>query len=498
MIYHVLYMLVIAIVVLLLPDEAFTSKTQEVLLVLGLLGIWRYTWGIIHLLRSLWYRKIAFPRIRRTAKAKADEAGYGHAFMLITSFRIDAPTTLKVYRGAFEAAMRAPAGATVIASIVELGDQRLIEQLYRSMFGDEQPFKLDFVRIAGTGKRDALTYGFEAISRYNPGPNDTASVIDGDSIVPADLVEKCANIFLINPRVGALTTDETCTVEGRDIFRKWYSLRFAQRQILMSSNGLAKRVLTLTGRMSMFRAQLVCRPEFYRHINEDFIEHWRLGRIKMLTGDDKSSWYWLLKNGYLMYYVPDVVVETIEQPPVDDFIVSAKVLMTRWFGNMLRTNTRALALGPHKVGLFTWWSVLDQRISMWTCLSGLTMAVLASIFVTPFAFILYLLWVAISRYLVMLTFLTVRKEVSITYPFLLYFNQIFGSFIKVYIFFRMDKQRWTRQNTTLGGSESRFRHYYKIVSSNLVHASALLVYVAVLAYTINIFSTSDAIHGLYR
>jgi hypothetical protein len=40
--------------------------------------------------------------------------------------------------------------------------------------------------------------------------------------------------------------------------------------------------------------------------------------------------------------------------------------MRRWFGNMLRASGRAIALGPRQVGLFAWWCLIDQRISMWT------------------------------------------------------------------------------------------------------------------------------------
>jgi glycosyltransferase Alg8 len=179
--------------------------------------------------------------------------------------------------------------------------------------------------------------------------------------------------------------------------------------------------------------------------------------------------------------VPDVVVETIEQPPSPNFVESARVLMTRWFGNMLRTNARALALGPHKIGFFTWWAVLDQRLSMWTSLSGLSLAVLGSFFVSGWTLVYYVLWVMISRYLVVLSFLTTRPVVSVWYVPLLYFNQIFGSFIKILVFFRLDRQRWTRQNTTLKPSDTPIFDRFKRYSSVYVTVVAVAVYLAALA-----------------
>jgi glycosyltransferase Alg8 len=479
---HLFYILLVAATILSLPSAAHEADVRSVVVAIGVIGLWRYGWALVHLARSVWYRKAAFPPLRRRAEQALREAGVGHAYLLLTSFRIDEPTTTKAYAGAFRAAANARGGATVVASIVEIGDQVLITSLARAMYGEALPFTLEFVRIPGTGKRDALAHGFRAIAAYEPGLHDTVSVIDGDSIVPPDLVERCAGFFLIDPKLGALTTDEVCTVEGARIFREWYSLRFVQRQILMCSNGLAKRVLTLTGRMSMFRAQLACDPTFIEAVQNDHVEHWRLGKIRMLTGDDKSSWFWLLARGFHMYYVPDLKVETIEQPPSPHFIESARVLMTRWFGNMLRTNGRALALGPHRIGLFTWWAILDQRVSMWTSLSGLALALLGGFFVSVWSLAYYVIWVMVSRYAVVLSFLITRERVSIWYVPLLYFNQIFGSAIKILVFFRLDRQRWTRQKTTLASSDTLRVERFKRYSSAYVTIVAVTVFVAGLLF----------------
>src|SRR3546814_18414753 len=53
--------------------------------------------------------------------------------------------------------------------------------------------------------------------------------------------------------------------------------------------------------------------------------------------------------------------------------------MFRWYGNSLRQNGRALGLGPSRLGWFTYYVLLDQRILMWTGLLGLALAIAASI-----------------------------------------------------------------------------------------------------------------------
>lgn len=477
---HFIFILFLLVLFLAISLLDVSNHPREVVVAIGLIGIWRYSWGLLHFFRCVWFNQVSFPQTRQQADKALTSQKLGHAFLLVTSFRIDATTTSKVYCAAFAAAARAPAGGTVVASLVELGDERLIQGIADTLYGDAKPFRLKFVRIPGTGKRDAIAFGLRAIQEFCPSKIDTVSFIDGDSIVPQNLIEKCASIFLLDEKIGALTTDEICTVEGAEIFKNWYSLRFAQRQILMSSHGQAKRVLTLTGRMSMFRAHLVCQKSFIDQIQNDYINHWRLGRIRMLTGDDKSSWFWMLSHGYTTHYVPDVQVETIEQPPSPNFVKSASVLMTRWFGNMLRTNSRAIALGPRRIGFFTWWSVIDQRLSMWSCLSGVVLTLLGSLFVSPWVVVYYALWILISRYVLVLSLLVVRPSVSLSYVPLLYFNQIFGSLVKVYVMFRLDRQKWTRQKTSLATTSSTWENLGKLWSSRMMTLVAVLVYVCLL------------------
>ncbi|MBW9113238.1 glycosyltransferase [Rhizobium cauense] len=491
---HIAYIALILCIASITPLDSLASAHSGALFGLGFLAVWRYGWGLAHFVRSNIYRSIVFPRMRAAAETAMRESAENeqHVFLLVTSFRIDGDTTAAVYRAAFEAAKRAPNGATVVASIVEMGDQRLIKQLHQLVCGENSNVRLVITRIAGSGKRDALAYAFRAISRQEPKVDDVVAVIDGDSIVPSDLVSKCMGFFQADSRVGALTTDEISRVHGKAKFHIWYSLRFAQRHILMSSNGLSGKVLTLTGRMSMFRASIICDPDFVNQIESDYVDHWRFGRLKFLTGDDKSSWFWLLRNRYKMLYIPDVVVATVEEPPSRYFLPAATQLMVRWFGNMLRTNTRALALGPSKVGLFTWWTIFDQRISMWTSLAGLAMVFLVGLFATPYAFPIYLLWVLVTRYLLTLMLFNSRPRVSAFYPFFIYFNQIYGSIIKTYIFFRLNKQKWTRQKTTLADNRTRFESYAREASSVLLHVIALIVFGTLVALVLGQLAVPDA------
>lgn len=445
---HLLYLLAMTSFAFAVPEILWDADTKRFIFIIGFLAVWRYGWAVLNWVRFLIFKHKVFPKWRAEADALGMDGLPSHNYFLVTSFRIGSETTRRVYDSIIAEAINCGIPTTIVVSLVERADQTLVKKIFEA-YNPPAHVKLVFVRIAGTGKRDALAVGFRAISRRCPPEDSIVSVIDGDSMLPLGLVEKCAPFFKTMPTLGALTTDEMCEVEGKTIFREWYSMRFAQRNLYMGSHSLSKRVLTLTGRMSMFRASIVTDPEFIRRVEVDYIDHWRLGRFKFLTGDDKSSWFHILRSGFPMIYVPDVVVRTIETPPSDSFIDSSLTLMRRWFGNMLRTNWRAIMLGPKPMGLFPWVAITDQRISMWTSLVGPVVAILASFIYDPFAIFYYLLWIMITRYIMVLMLLASRPVVSPFWPFLMYYNQVVGSFVKTIVLFRLDKQKWTRQNTVL-------------------------------------------------
>src|SRR3546814_663119 len=117
---------------------------------------------------------------------------------------------------------------------------------------------------------------------------------------------------------------------------------------------------------------------------------------------------------------------------------------------------------------------------MWTSLIGLTGALWITLFKTPFALVVYLYWVALTRFVQTLTLLTVRKDVSWNFPFLLFFNQIFGSLVKTYIFFRLDRQRWTRQKTVGARSYSGFQGQLVAAGSQAMHVVSLLIFITLI------------------
>ncbi len=475
MLAHIAYICVFFGLGLSIPIHSF-ADVSGALAVVGVIGLWRYSWALLNFLRASLFLKWVHPRRKARAMAAYAARPYAaHAFFMVTSYKIEPEVTTRVYQSIFRAAARSEGGATVVASVVDSADSRLIRQMFDANPEASTTVRLIIDQIPGTGKRDALARSLRLIAREAPTARDIVLFVDGDSCVPVDIVAATAPFFT-DPDMGAVTTDEQVEIKDSALFRDWFSLRFNQRQVMMSSMGLSNRVLTLTGRMSVVRADLATDAGFINQVQSDFIDHWRLGRVNFLTGDDKSTWFWLLKNGYKMGYLPDVASVSMESQPLPGFVDSAVTLMIRWFGNMLRTNGRALALPPSKIGYFTWWSILDQRVGIWTTLAGPISVLFGAIFLEPLVLPAYVAWVMFTRYIYCCILSLVRLErFPITYPFLLYFSQIGGAAVKSFVLFRLDKQRWTRQSSVTAAQKTDlpFGARLKKLSSIYTHALAL-------------------------
>jgi len=474
----IVYIGVLFALVAMLPRAAFVPGSRIYVFAIGLLGIWRYGLRGIHLVRSLLFLHVTFPRHRRQAGKLGDDAMPSHVYLLVTSFRIEASTTALVYRAVIDEAIACELPVTIVASIVEMGDQRLILELWERAAPPGR-VRLKLVRIAGTGKRDGLALGFRSISRDMPAPDAVVAVVDGDTLLEPGVIRSTVPFLKLMPNVGGLTTNEFCKVEGSYTMSEWHKMRFAQRHLNMCSMALTRRVLTLTGRMSLFRADIVTDARFIHDVQHDALDHWRLGRFKFLTGDDKSTWYSLMRLGWDTYYVPDAAVSTVEHPPDRRFLVASRQLMFRWYGNSLRQNSRALGLGPRRLGWFTYYVLFDQRILMWTGLLGLALAIAASIQFSALYLVAFLLWVGITRLLMSLLLVVSGHRVGPLFPVLLYYNQVVGSLTKISVFFNLDRQSWTRQKTTLDRDLDPFQRTFNRWSSVAMIFSATSVFAAI-------------------
>ena len=497
--FFVLYILILVVYGFALPREFFDPYQKKLIFVIGLIGLYRYSWFFLNHIRAYRYRKYKFKKIREKEEKSGAEIDPEHLFLLITSYRISESVTIKVYREAIKDAIASGYNVTIIASIVEMADERLVRKIFITLNPPER-VKLVITRIKGSGKRDALAAGYRVVAnRQNINlEKSVVAVIDGDSIVTPGTFRKCARLFGLDPKLGGLTTDEdSMLIKPPEtiheyIYLYWYRYRFAQRNISMSSVALSDRILTLTGRMSMIRANIVAKAAFVSSVQFDHITHWRLGTFPFLTGDDKSSLYYVMREGWKLTYVPDVMVYTVDELVNDNFIYGSLELMTRWFGNQYRTNLKQLQTKDMRkiIGNFPWYAIYDQRITKWMTPYGFMIAVLGAIHWGVYIFYAYIWWILFSRLMMVFAYRLSRKNLHPLWPFFAYYNQLVGSFIKIYIWEHLYKQGWSRQKTTLKKGDRYIEWYYR-VSSNGTLILKLLFFGITIAFLVQMLTFDD-------
>lgn len=443
---------------MLLPNRIWHPETKNAVLLIGMIGTWRYSWWMINLVRAGIYHNLYYPALRKKAdRIWASGIRPQHVHFLVTTYYEHARTTNIFLDAMVRELKRENLRGTLWVGFGAKHDEDVI----RAWLDTQKNPPLDVIMVQQNqpGKRMAIGLLLRALSRHGVDKNDIAYLMDGDSIIGEGTLQKTISLFEADPNMGALTTDEEAIVVGPAWVQKWLTMRFAQRRMWMQSHALSGRVLTLTGRMSAFRASLIVDKQFIRTVEVDELHHWLWGNFRFLSGDDKSTWYTLLKQGVKMTYVPDAMVYTIEYIEGNGLRRMYENIM-RWSGNMLRNGMRAILLGPRKVPFFIWWCLIDQRIAIWTVLTGFTTAMTVSLFVDHSFVITYFLWIMLTRLLMSAGIFCFSDRIRISYPLFLYLNQLISAFIKVYIMFRLPRQRWSNRQGQKGGEDvmaSRYR-----------------------------------------
>lgn len=476
----ILWLAALALLVAMVPERALTPADRAFIASLGFIGLWRWSWGGFHLLRAWVYTRRVFPLIR--ARAEAADSRPRHVAVVCLSWKMGDAMNAAVYGNLFRDILDYSGHGTVVAAVSSDQDMALISHIHRSI-DRAGGIRLAFTLQDGTGKRSAMADALARLREMGVPPDCPGILMDGDTLVEPGTIRATAPILLHQPDVGALTLDNTPLVAGHTIAREWYRLRMAQRQVNMSSMALSGRVLVLTGRWSMFRSQIMTDPAFAANLLEDVLHHPRLGRIVMLTGDDKSTWRWVVEQGWKVSYVPDRVIYCLEALPGKGFFRDTVGLQVRWFGNMVRGGAKALTLGPRRLGLFTWLALQDQRVSMWTPLGGIVFFGLAGVLHDPVFFAVYLLWITFTRSVHSLLVGLIAKRWHPVFPLLTYYGQIVGAAVKIFISHNPNVQKWTRQNTGSSAPTARF-------DSKVMMAASVVAFVAFVTILSNVAADS--------
>ncbi len=438
-----------------LPNRFFAPDVMHLTITLGVLGIWRFGWWFTHAVRAEIYRRVKFPKMRARASALWNEGWRPNRLHIqMTTYYEEPAITKRVIGSILSQIRRERVPTTLYIGTGSAYDELIIRDFVNTYAQDipDDLAELVFLRQNQPGKRMAIGMILRAINRNGVHKDDLVIFMDGDALYGGDVLEKTLSMFGADPKLQALTTDEEVICYGPKWIANWLDMRFAQRRLAMQSHAMSDKVLTLTGRMSVFRAEHMLSLKFIRTIEADHLDHWLWGRFRFLSGDDKSTWYHMLTCGAKMTYVPDATVYTIEvikENGLERMVQNFR----RWSGNMLRNGRRAIALGPRQVKPFIWWCIVDQRIAMWTMMVSPALAILGSM-VDPNYLWSCLIWVLFSRVVLCLFLFTYSRRIDLSWPFILYLNQIINASVKIFMIFHLSKQKWSnRGNQSAGGGD---------------------------------------------
>ncbi len=308
-----LYILALAALAVHAPDMLWQPQVRDFVIVLAVLGAWRYGWGAVHLARGLWYRHVVFPRWRRAADRSGAAAAASHVYIVIATSRVGGETAARVYQAAIAEAIRYARPATIVAGVGELADQRWIKRAFLQMKPPAE-IRLAFVRRPASGKRHLMACALRAVSRMRPSRGAAVVLLDGDALLTAGSLAQSLPFLKLMPEVGAIMTDEERIVAGGPVMEAWHGLRVARRHQAMSSLGMSRRLPQITGRMSIHPAEVATDPDFIAALEQGDPEHARRRRNSLRTGDDRPACLWLLRRGRRMLYLPDVRTVTHRAP----------------------------------------------------------------------------------------------------------------------------------------------------------------------------------------
>ena len=437
--------IVFLIIMVIFPK--FFMLHYETLLILSIFAMWRYGWMFLNYTRAFIYAKFAYPARKKRVENISEALKYPKKiYFIIPSYQEDEWVSVETFRSIFLEISSIPSEVILVVSTSSKEEDSLIQKIFDT-YKPEGRVKLIF-QHQSQGKRISMGHALRAVSRdYHDDNEDRNSVtifMDGDSYMERGFLKKLLPFFAEDDMLGAVTTNEAAYINSKNSWYKdWFRLKFGQRHILFQAHSLSKKVMTLTGRLSAYRTSIVVEDDFIKLIENDILTTPIHGKFRFLMGDDKSSWFYLLRSGWDMIYLPDLLCISLESRD-GNFLELSRTLPYRWFGNTLRNNTRALKLKPWNIGWYIWYAILDQRLIMWTSLVGISSAVALGIFSTWYYLFFFIAWVIVVRVLQLFVIALGGHKVSWRMPLLLLYTQWVGAFVKIKAYYNLSDQQWSK------------------------------------------------------
>lgn len=416
---------------------AINSGMNTIIFGLGVVGIWRHAWGLINFFRAAYF-------VRRARDAAKPIARGSYSLSIVLPIYGQSEGQLRpVVDGIVNSVRMVPGRVLIVCAYRDETQKEMLQDLI-----ENEKFVMRFIQQRGMGKREALADALNIVKVSIPSASkEFVLLMDGDTILTPEAIVRSIGEMQANPQTGAICVNEVPLVKGTKLFVAWRWLRSIQRHNTMSSFALSRRVLVLTGRFAMYRSDILLRPEFINRIRKDYLLH-EGAYISLLTGDDKTTWLEVLRRGFDVCYLPDVFIYPIEeQNEESNFIEATIALTTRYSGNMARANLHPDAWRGAAGKLHFKYGLLDQRVSMWTGLVTPVMLVVSMLFADFDIFILLLTYTLIIKNFQAIAWS--GSDYNPMFPYLIFYNQVMSSLVKIFTFAFLHRQKWNNQNISV-------------------------------------------------
>jgi glycosyltransferase Alg8 len=115
-----------------------------------------------------------------------------------------------------------------------------------------------------------------------------------------------------------------------------------------------------------------------------------------------------------------------------------------------------------------------------------TLAIL-TLFIEPMYLLHCLIWIILSRTILCLFLFRYARSTDLSWPFILYFNQIINACVKVFMIFHLSKQKWAnRGNQSVGdgmGFSENIQNWtakFQLITTVCAFIVGLAVYIGLL------------------
>lgn len=318
-------------------------------------------------------------------------------------------------------------GADEIVLVLDEGEKELMDAIKENYNTN----KIRAFFISEPGKRPALAKGIRLAT------NDIVVLVDSDTRWVGNNFLKTLLIPFNDPEVGGIGSRQQVKNSNnwaRKIINWNLDLKYTD---YIPSDSMAGSVLCLSGRTAAYRRNIIL-PVLDKLVNEKFLGH------KCMGGDDTRLSSLVLMQGYKNVYQDNAIAESHFNPEFSTYL-KQKI---RWSRNSFRAYLKAM---------FSKWPWKQKRtvylISAYhTVFPGLT----ALIGIVFFGYSIYLqeysltitlvVWGLVSRGIKSYSHL--RKYPSEIYllPIIVVYYYLL-SFIKLYAFFTMTRERWEGSRT---------------------------------------------------